>query len=618
MNNNVQSRTEIGASVTDPRNEGEKLPPVKDWDFKTDVLSLRGFVSPFILRDFSKTCDCHKQHRDLLEFTNSVIVPNYFKEQSETFYSKVNVCYNVTNLFEDKIPRKISGLATRKLLVDMPNCKAVFDTLWKGTYWYKYFTGLTVKGHGYTMQCRLLMALISGSSPRDPISYMFKKKPSEIGLSALRNILNNVEGMLIQIVLGCTSRKFLSWKYIDRVTHAIIAHSVQDYWAKPVEGKLTFYKRLKEARKTIKFVGMSGTTFENLISHFKPETDMFWFYDIIKDIHEVNSPHRYYQVSIFAQTRGAGLPPKQISLDALLKWRRCLQETEDIKYSEETISTVRAAANLVAVDALADQSKHILIQDSSKISLSDSAEFNNPTKSGGKMEACRRICKKYPKGIPEVDLETGRLTGKLILPDGKEDTLGKFLFHYSCNVVRTRDGAEKAGYIRPYVVLEPGKARVISVSKIEHALFLHPMAHISAKALEQIPSSRDGLRAANHTWQFFKRLSAKNPAASWMFTDPSLFYVGSTDLEEATDHLTHTLSRVILEEWLARLGPPKWYRETCIHLLCSPRKVFKKEKDNFIFDFQTTRGCLMGDPLVKSLIHLHHLVAKKIQVVKNY
>jgi len=247
-----------------------------------------------------------------------------------------------------------------------------------------------------------------------------------------------------------------------------------------------------------------------------------------------------------------------------------------------------------------------------KISLSDSGEFFTTTDVGGKLEAARLVLQHNPE-IPEISLHTGEPTG-VILKEGP-DNQGERLFHWAIGLFRNRSSVYDRNCMscRVSLVAELGKFRTITISHLSHAILLHPMSHLGLKVLEVFPSSESGIGAANHAWNVFKRLSHKNPSAYFLFKEEIRTAVYSTDWEQATDYGDRYISGAILNRFLNLLGVPKWYREAIVFALTAPRQVETLDKKGCPVDwFFTTRGILMGDPCTKVVLHLFHLVGRRL------
>jgi len=150
-------------------------------------------------------------------------------------------------------------------------------------------------------------------------------------------------------------------------------------------------------------------------------------------------------------------------------------------------------------------------------------------------------------------------------------------------------------------------------------MLLHPFAHMGLKVLEAMPSSESGVGAANHSWNFFKRLSHKNPSASFIFNDDIQTSVLSTDWSSATDYCDPIIAGAMLNRLCYLLGVPNWYRETMLFALTAPLQVETLNRDGCPIDkFYTKRGVLMGDPVTKTVLHLHHLIGSRIAGILLY
>lgn len=243
-----------------------------------------------------------------------------------------------------------------------------------------------------------------------------------------------------------------------------------------------------------------------------------------------------------------------------------------------------------------------------KISLSDSAELNTPHRDGGKYEAFRRLAHGIVgKPVHMVDLENGQLTDIVI--EDHIDNIGTRVFHNSLWEY-LQGGIPDIMTVRAEGVLEPGKVRQITVSEMQHAVLLHPISHVLLDVIKLIPSSASGVKAANHAFEFYKRLNHKNPRGNFVFDETEL-WVLSSDLETATDYANPHIVRLLLQVFMGPrcLGIPKLYRMVICNLLTEPRLVINSKT---LEEFTTTRGCLMGDPVTKAVMHLLHLVGKEI------
>jgi len=321
---------------------------------------------------------------------------------------------------------------------------------------------------------------------------------------------------------------------------------------------------------------------------------------------------------ILSQTRASGVPPRSLYDKTLAKTKEILTTPSSRELLEFIESPLKVATDHFYSDLLTrlggEGSREGFFESvvkESKISLSDSGEFFTNTNDGGKLEASRLVLTSNPE-IPEIDLNTGLKTGKVLT---KDSPIGERLFHWACGMFTDRSKIYNKNCMscRISLVAELGKYRTITVSTLQHALLLHPMSHMGLKIVGAMPTSESGIGAANHAWNFFKRMSHKNPSASFIFNEDIQTSVFSTDWSSATDYCDPLIAGAMLNRLLEALGVPKWYRETVLFALTGPRQVETIDRNGVpIEKFFTSRGVLMGDPVTKMVLHLHHLIGARI------
>jgi len=331
------------------------------------------------------------------------------------------------------------------------------------------------------------------------------------------------------------------------------------------------------------------------------------------------TPLTYLQVMMMSQTRASGVPPRIVYDRTLAKTKAILMTPSSKDQYELIKGPLARATDHVYSDLLtrlgSDEARSLFFEavaKSAKISLSDSGEFFVKSDEGGKLEASRRVLR-YNTHIMEIDLHTGEHTGKVLTKENAKP--GHRLFHWACGKFRDRRNVyhNNSMSCRVSLVAELGKYRTVTVSTLQHALLLHPMSHMGLKILEAFPSSESGIGAANHAWNFFQRLSHKNPSASFIFNEKITTSVLSTDWEEATNYSDPYIAGAMLNRLLDSLGVPKWYRESVLFALTAPRQVETLDRNGAPIEvFYTSRGVLMGDPVTKVVLHLYHLIGGKI------
>jgi len=409
--------------------------------------------------------------------------------------------------------------------------------------------------------------------------------------------------------------EFQNWKRIDQIQRGLVAQMVEDYFRDINPNRVTTFEKVKAVRKDIKMHGFNpASTLESV--HVPRELSAM---RVAVSLVRGKTPLSHWQTMVLCQTRASGVPPR-IVYDRTLEKTKSILTTPASRELYELIAGPLAKAvdhfySELLIRLGSEEKRNGFFQSimkESKISLSDSGEFFTPSNKGGKLEAARIVLQTNPD-IQEIDLETGHYTGK-ILPI-LDNNQGERLFHWSLGRFKDRDKVYDYNCMscRISLVAELGKYRTITVSVLQHGLLLHPLSHIGLKLIEAMPSSESGIGAANHAWNFFKRLSHKNPSASFIFNEDIQTSVFSTDWETATDYCDPLIAGAMLNRLLVLLGVPKWYRETCLFALTAPRQVELLDRDGVPIDrFFTKRGVLMGDPVTKVVLHLYHLVGNRI------
>jgi hypothetical protein len=596
---------------------------LRPWIKGEYVLSLKSFPSTTMLRlrngrktgQSYRNCTCGKyhSHRGVLDLLKEVVVP-FVRDRgnNDWEFPPVKVCFNAANIWEDKIPVNLTGAEAPMKLEDLPTMECVSNALFTSTYWYGRATA--TGGKHRSERVNPFLKLISGYRG-DSWSVLKTLPPTKEGWQRLKNVLATVDGVLVQLMLGFANReKMWKWSTYDQITNCLVRNLVTDYLReKDYTGPL-YYADLKKIRGLIKFAGFQDGGKVELEPTLLRK--MSFFIPLLDSISKTRSPMNMVAISLLSQTRAAGTPPAPIKEQSLKKWVETVSQPSSLALYEELKDPLIGAIDkyyneVVSSFPTGDSREQFLrgCQMSSKISLSDSAEINHSSNLGGKLEAVRALMSQTG-AVNQVDLDTGKDSGKVLTLD--EDPLGEMIFHHCLG--RWKNSSPYANdkmSIRVAVVPELGKYRTITVGSIEHAVLLHPMSHIGLKFLEASASSASGVAAANQAWEFFRRLSGANPAASFIFEgQPKNLWIMSTDWETSTDWCDHYIARAILNRFMWRLGYPKWYREQCVFALTAPRLVREPLKEGK--PWLTSKGVLMGDPGTKTILTLYHPIARNL------
>jgi hypothetical protein len=611
---------------------GGETPPMKiptdiPWDVSKHVLSLGSFPGTCILRNHGRnshgrgTCSCTpgETHRDFFGFCRQIVSSSLRKGED---IPKIKVCWNAEDLFNCKLNRELTGRKDRPYFKDLTTILEANNVLFKGTYWYpRLIKGKSGNPGRNGVAILRLLANLPSQTGKESIAELYKLRIHHGSVNKLRSILATVDGLLMQIVLSFPDRgRYLNWDTLDQIASCMICNLTPDYFREKDHDQswTPAYTKVKKLRKAIKEKGFNPI---GDISEIDVPREMSFFKTILSFVNKGKRPLDMVRVATLCQTRAAGVPPRSIYFSTLAEIKEVLQEPRDPSIYERVADFIRPSVVSVhrkVLDRLGSQSQTERFWtnclEKAKISLSDSGEFFTNSESGGKLEAARKVLSEM-KVVSMYNLHTGNID-RVVPIDNISP--GEALFHWALERFSDRDHCYERNLmsVRISLVAELGKYRAITVSHLAHAVLLHVLSHVLLEYLKAVPSSESGVGAANHAWNFFKRLSHKNPNASFIFGNKDV-YLFSTDWEQATNYCDQTVAQSVLNNLCTVLGIPKWYRETCVFALCAPRQVeFVDPENKTLEKFYTTRGELMGDPVVKVILHYYHLVARETALMQ--
>jgi hypothetical protein len=591
------------------------------WE-STWVLSTGSFPSTEVLRkpkefkDKFGTCTCQdgEHHHGVFELNKFVIGP-HLRDPIKNPLQGVKICWNAESLWESNLPRCLTKSDKRLKFEQLATVKDAQTVLFKGTYWYRRLCAPDNGSSGIGRNGMAVLRLLAGLptySGKERVDQVVKMKLSQNGIRKLRNLLALVDGLLMQFVICFPlDEEIQSWETMDRICNCLISCSLPDYFREDPE-RVTTFEKVKKVRKDIKEVGFNPT---GTLQSIEVPQELSFFKRILRSSGRRDSPFRGLLTTTLSQTRASGVPPYTVFLKTLRKIREVLESDPDPQIYEGCKTWIKPGIEVIHQETLLRHSSVVerakfftRISSQAKISLSDSGEFFTKSGEGGKLEAARKVLHQN-ESIPEIDLDTGRFTGRVLGPDASQ---GERLFMWACNKFHDRNLCYERNImsVRIHLVAELGKYRGITVSHLAHACLLHVLSHVLLEYISDIPSSASGVGAANHAWNFFKRISHKNPSSSFVFSKTENF-VFSTDWETATDYCDHKVAAAILNNLCCQLGVPQWYRQTCVFALCAPRQIeFVDENERTLESFISKRGILMGDPVSKAVLHCYHLITK--------
>jgi hypothetical protein len=587
-----------------------------DWDLSTDVLTTKSFPSTSTLRWGAKglhTCNClpQERHRSLFDLLRQIKLVS-----DDSYAPRTKVCWNAENLWECKLPKKLTGLDKRLAFHELPSVWHAQKVLMEGTWWFPRLMGKKV-GVSNSIHAKAVLRLISGmssySGPQE-IWQLVARKLSREGVNKLRSILATVDGLIMQIVLSFFETDFPTWDRLDQVTNCLITQLLPDYFREEAasEEQLSTFEKVKKLRKAIKMAGFNP---QADVGDVRIPRELSFFEAIVKQVGKDKSPLSLERIMTLSQTRASGIPPKSVFVRTQRTLRKVLTNPPSLDTWERVKFYVGHGVDQLHYDIMSGMSEtereRFLSKclDRAKISLSDSGEFFTKAHEGGKLEATRKVLYSLQE-VEEINLETGFKTGNIL--NKENSSIGDMIFHWACGhfVDRKAIYSTNVMSVRVSLVAELGKYRGITVSHLAHSVLLHVASHVLLEYIKEVPSSRSGVSAANHAWNFFKRLSHKNPEASFIFGNKDT-YVFSTDWKDASNYADHAVAQGMINRVMHNLGFPQWYRQTVAFALCAPRQVeFVDEETRLLERYYTTRGVLMGDPVCKVVLHLYHIVCR--------
>jgi len=539
-------------------------------------------------------------------------------------------CPDRNTFLVGRLPVWLTGLKNKTDFKDLPNVYHVFNVLRRGTFWWRTLCGQTDNQFKMSLECKLILFSCTGQKvtgfPFVGVKELLGFPCSRPGLSRLRNWLITLDGLLISILLGSQGHPELcNWEFFDGIMQSYLKTAIGDLFKRG--NVATYYSLLKESRNIMKDRILKERTLllENPNkSYFRPE---FWYFDKVVRTLNLNvprlNPKGLETIGYLTQTRCCGLPPEPVEVKALIKFRNVVGSVPKPLSRYDRFELSRAMDQLILY--WRSRGNYENFQDTAsrqvKISLSNSASFNCTREQGGKIESARRLIDEMPDNCPYFDLETGQVLRTF----GREDdwlTPGEKLLHLSIAKailsLTDRDPMKQhIGDVRISVVQEPGKARVITVSTIEHSIILHPLGHFLAFFIALVPSSKTGLLASNHMWDTFKRMEKDNIPVDGIYSayKAASTFMGSEDWEDATNAENPHPFMVIFDS-LAKLGIPKFYLMICKIIFTMPRRVYDKSiltTGNFSAPlFIKYTGILQGDPCCKNMLHLTHIVTRLV------
>jgi hypothetical protein len=393
---------------------------------------------------------------------------------------------------------------------------------------------------------------------------------------------NTTDGILIPLVLTYGSTNY-DYKIIDRIVKCSLENCANNYAVWQTELK-SFRKTLrKEYSKDIEIdfdedthsIPRSCYFLKHLFKRFMPRN--------------CELSEQYMYVLMWSQTRGTGLANGEMQAKSLEKFVNTITKPSD----EITMDGL----TLLDITEGARYSRGV----TAKLSIGPTAVLESTRQAGGGTAFVESLCRKTISY--RYDFRTlERLNTEPHRVSTSEDIL-------SLCIEQALTDPESVLKVRAHTVLEPGKARVITVASGYYQLMQGVMAHIYMPCIRN-RFTDSGLSSNRHMWNFMST-SLGPESKGWSNMDSLAQKFGlSTDLSEATDYGNISVARQLYSTLNARASGnpefPSGFAELCCRLFCSPRQVIVGNRV-----YTKTRGWFMGDYMTKVILTLAQMYALK-------
>lgn len=274
-----------------------------------------------------------------------------------------------------------------------------------------------------------------------------------------------------------------------------------------------------------------------------------------------------------------------------------------------------------------------------RVTVTGSACWEANRKEGGTAQAILELMLKYDEmPIPVRDLDTGEISEY----KSKDSfaSIGTAIF-FACLDEVLYTEPEELRKVSLTVVKEPSKARVVTKGHAALKIVLDTVSKICSWPLKKgFKSSESGMGKSHHGWNLFKDMSSEEMYELLFSEDRARrvedtfhdhvdrvqywqdLWFCSTDYQEATDRLVHTIGRLIATKWMKKCGIPALLQGIVVEVCFKPRKVYFTAtgplKDIGRPSEGDTRyttlynGVLMGDPLTKVILHFTNIISREL------
>jgi hypothetical protein len=560
---------------------------------------------------------------------------------------------------QDPLPPRLFGKwwngnpKSKVRFTDLADKMCKLHVLYEHTHWGKRLRELCNEDKGlYTSWARTLRNRINrflgGSTDptwsRSQVEAVMSDTSTNIRARSQRfiELLKTVDGIFLQRYLSYPEEVW-TWERFDMFTLGNLSFLIGDEF---LDGEMTelgltvvtSYSQLKAARKWFKSATMKGK-FELTQGEIE-ESVPHWcrqFVNVWARTDYAEGARRAFLIGILSQTRGCGTPPPLVVLQSKVKFLKTISTARPPE--DPTMRSLRRRALEKVINDL-PQEAFTGLATKARVTVTTAASWEKTRKEGGTIEAAREILESLPIGedVPVRDLHTGEVKYRGY---SSFDSTGEVLF-WLCldHVLRTPPDLLRQAFLT--VVKEPGKARSVTKARVCLKIVLDLVNKLCSRPLERgIRSSASGMGRANHGWNLFCRMMSddlrdmvfaldsreENPYEGYVERTDTFkdLFVSSTDYEEATDRLMHSVSSDLGGAWMRKCGIPPLLQAIVQKTCFMPRKIFFYASgvlENIgtaepaygikVRSVEMVTGVLMGDPLTKVVLHLVNVVAREV------
>lgn len=594
---------------------GETRIPVLD-------LNSLPFSSMIIGGKGSCACDPDKHyHLDFLDFNQM--------DRSIFGDFGVEICFSHYNVFDEYLPRLLTGDGKRIKFLEIPDANTLNSVLYRGTHWYRSFwTRKKSETAKPQITVRRILEIGTGRVGKgDNFGALLQQQCDPVGLKRLLNALINTDGVLQTLVLVWSETsipKFSDWNYVDSVIRSLVMNFIQDITDEGKEGYKTLYSKVKDARSYMKLC--FG---QNRVMEVEGVENLFYFKDILPLLNVETETRRDVQnIAVLVQKRSTGMPTPLMRLEAYKKYYEITQK-RDKPLSDLERTLLEESTRSIWDDCLGEGEDFLKVlarcQRNEKISLSTSADLLHRKLDGGKLLSANRILHEcLPQRV--FNLETGEPLNQFVTRESilaGDDSAGQALFFHAFEVFLKcrKEGIETNPLlftVKPVAVGDQGKYRIATASHPLHAFLLQPIAQLFKSAFLKIPSTKAGMEKQYQMWEFYKRIKPdmvqRVKEKNNLIDRENFFYC--EDWEKATDETIRESAAIIFRETGKKLGVPTTLLELGIWALVSPRINVLNPREHIPKEycppqFVSYHGILQGDPVTKNILHLIHIVSRR-------